>query len=194
MTPESPGAMIKAIIAGLEKGSGKKFSWWVKLAKKEGPAKHKALTDWLRKKYALKHYHAQWIAWGVLDPARLTAYDDPDKLVNDLYSGKKEHLRPVYDKLINAGRKLGDNVDVVVCKTYSSLRNRAQFAIINPRTQSAVDLELAMPPGTKASKRLEPWQGNNEKFTHRLRIKEAGEVDAQVKKCLEQACRYIAKK
>lgn len=188
----SPGEMIKAEIGKLETESGRKFADWVKLTKQQcSETGHTAIVKWLKSTQGIKHNQALWVAWGITDPARITAYDDGPALMNNLYSGKKEQLRPVYDKLQKEGLKLGKDVSEICCKTYSSLRNRAQFAIINPRTQSAVDLELAMPPGTKASGKLEAFKGNNEKFTHRIRIGNVQEVDKEVLAAMKIASDHV---
>jgi hypothetical protein len=185
--------MIKAVIRGLEESSGRKFDSWVKTAKSSGLRGHKALTDWLKQEHGLRHQQALFVAWGVTDPGRVTAYEDPDKLMRELYSGRKAHLRPVFEALRQAALKL-PGVDEVACKTYASYRNRAQFAIAAPRTQKFLDLELAMPPGTKATKRLEPFSGSNEKFTHRIRLAKAKEVDKEVLKALQLASEHIGGK
>ncbi len=187
----SPGEMIKAQIRLLEEQTGKPLEHWVKAAKKAGLSKHREIVDWMKREHGAKHSQALWVGWGVTDPGRVTAYDDPDKLMNELYSGKKAQLRPVYDRLKKEGMKLGKDVSEICCKTYSSLRNRAQFAIINPRTQSAVDLELAMPPGTKAKGRLEAFKGNNEKFTHRIRVSDVKEIDSDVLAAMKAASEHV---
>ena len=57
-----------------------------------------------------------------------------------------------------------------------------------------LDLELAMPPGAKATKRMETYKGNNEKFTHRIRLAAAKDVDKDVKAALKVASDYIRTK
>lgn len=79
-------------------------------------------------------------------------------MVDELYVGKKAGLRPVYDKLIAEGQKMGKDVALVICKTYSSLRSKSLYAPVgNPR------------------------------FTHRIRIKDVSEVDAEVLTALQSA-------
>jgi hypothetical protein len=189
--PISPGEMIKSQIRMLEEQTGKPLEHWVKAAKKAGLSRHKEIVDWMKSEHGAKHNQALWVGWGVTDPDRITAYDDAAGLMDELYSGKKLHLRPVYDKLQAEGLKLGRDVSEVCCKTYSSLRNRAQFAILNPRTQSSVDLELAMPPGTKASGKLEAFKGMNDKYTHRIRVGNVREIDREVLAAMKAASDYV---
>lgn len=189
--PNSPRDMLKIMMEKIVPKTGKTFPQWVEVARASGIDRHKALTDHMKKTHGLNHNEAQWVAWGVTDPTRVDQYDRPTDLVEDLYSGKKAHLRPIHDSLIDQGTALAGDVDVVVCKTYSSLRNRAQFAVINPRTQKAVDLELALPPGTEAAGRLETFKSNNPKLTHRIRIKDAGEIDGEVMAALGKAAEHV---
>ncbi len=114
-------------------------------------------------------------------------------MLAQLYSGKKEHLRGAYEEVKREAMKLR-GVEEVVCKTYTSFRNRAQFAIAAPKTQKFLDLELAMPPGTKGGGRLEPIKSSNEKFTHRIRLETAKDVDKDVKAALKQAAAHVAGK
>ena len=189
--PDSPGEMIKSQIRMLEEQSGKPLEYWVKAAKKAGLSKHKEIVDWMKSEHGVKHNQALWVGWGVTDPDRITAYDDGDKLMDELYSGKKEALRPIYDRLKKEGMKLGKDVREICCKTYSSLHTKHQFAIINPRTQSAVDLELAMPPGTKEAGRLEAIKNSNPKFTHRIRVSSVKEIDRELISALKSASEHV---
>lgn len=190
--PMTPQDMLKKMIDNIEGQTGKTFEQWIDVAGKSGIDKHKALTDHMKRAHGLNHNHAQWIAWGVTDPGRVEQYDRPDDLVAELYSGKKEHLRPIYDRLMEVGAGIGD-VGTNVCKTYTSLAARRQFAMINPRTLKAVDLELAMPEGFAATGRLETYKSSNPNFTHRIRIQDSSEIDDEVLAALKAAYEPVAK-
>lgn len=187
---KSPHEMFQAMKANIEERTGNDLDHWVRLAEKSGIMKFKALTDHMKAKHGLTHGYAQLVAWAVIDPARLQADNHDESMVDDLYTGAKAALRPIYDRLIADGRSMGDDVDLVICKTYSSLRSKSQYAMVVPRTKSAVDLELAMPPGTEAAGRLEKTRNSNPKITHRIRINDVSEIDAEVigalKRALEQ--------
>lgn len=184
---KTPQEMLKIMIGAIEGKTGKTFKQWVAVAKKTGIDKHKALTEHMKKEHGLDHNQAQWIAWSVTDPGRIEQYDKPKDLIADLYSGKKAALRPIYDKLFEVGTKLDTKIGSNVCKTYTSLSGKTQFAIINPRTQKSVDLELALPPGIKGAGRLETFKSSNPKFTHRIRISDVTEIDAEVLGVMKKA-------
>ncbi len=185
--------MLTKMQEKLNARTGKDLKTWIKIAQKTGIDKHKALTQHLKTEHELNHNEAQWIAWGVVDPDRLSAYDRPDDLVDALYSGKKEHLRPIYDALLKAALAAGKDSKSTVCKTYTSVKTRAQFCMINPKTQSGVDLELALPPDTKTGSGLQPLKSSNPRFTHYLRLTDKKGVDATVKKWLKKAADHVSR-
>lgn len=186
-SPKSPHEMFQVMKANIVEKTGKPLEAWTGLAKKSGITKFKALTDHMKAEFGVSHGYAQLIAWSVLDPARLEAGNKDQGMVDDLYTGDRGALRPIHDRLLGDGTALGSDVDTVICKTYTSLRSRSQFAIVVPRTKSAVDLELAMPPGTKTSDRLQPFKSSNPRFTHRIRINDTGEIDSEVTAALTTA-------
>lgn len=187
----SPREMMQRMMEKLPSATGRTFEDWVGLARGSGISKHKALTVWLKTEHGLNHNQAQWIAWGVTDPSRVDQYERPADLVDELYSGKKAALRPTYDALLAAGQGTGEDARVEICKTYSSVANRVQFAIINPRTIKQVDLELVLPEGTPETARLQRWAGGNPRFTHRFRIASPDEVDDEVRAALVRAAAFV---
>lgn len=189
--PRTPGEMIKVMVAKLEPRTGRSFEGWVEVARGSGIATHKALTEWL-KGQGLNHNEAQWVAWGVTDPARLGAYEKPDELENELYSGKKAPLRPVYDRLMQVGKALGPDVTSFVCKTYTSLSVGTQFVVFAPRTNAAVDVELVLPPGWPGEG-VEPFKSANPKFTHRIRVSSPERIDARVVDAMRAAMAHVRK-
>ncbi|MCB9686378.1 MAG: DUF4287 domain-containing protein [Alphaproteobacteria bacterium] len=170
--------MLQKMRDGVAARTGHDFDHWVGVARASGIIGHKALTDHLKTTHALNHNEAQWAAWAVLDPGRLTAYDAPADLVDELYAGKKAGLRPVYDALMAAGTAL-PGVKSTVCKTYTSLSGATQFAILAPRTNKSVDLELILPEDA-SHPALETFKSSNPKFTRRVRISDAAQVDEAV--------------
>lgn len=185
--PKSPHEMFRTMKGNIEEKTGRSFEAWVGLARKSGITTFKALTDHMKTEHGMTHGYAQLVSWGVIDPARLEAGNEDVGMVDELYSGKKADLRPIYDKLISVGRELGSDVEQVICKTYTSLRAKSQFAIVAPRTNGAVDLELALPPGITESDRLQPFKSSYPKFTHRIRITDERDVDDEVKAVLSAA-------
>ncbi len=179
--------MFQAMRANFEERTGKRFDEWVAIAKDSGITGFKLLLEHMKNEHGLTHGYAQMVAWGVTDPARLEADNHDESLVEALYSGKKENLRPIYDKLMSVSTALGSGVDTVICKTYTSLRAKSQFAIFAPRTNAAVDIKLALPDQTATDGRIEQHKSSYQKFGHRIRISDPSEVDAEVVKAVKSA-------
>jgi predicted transport protein len=187
----TPLEMLQKMIAKLPQQTGRTFEQWVEVARATDITTHKALTAYLKSEYGLNHNQAQWIAWGVTDPGRVEQYERPADLVSDLYSGGKASLRPIYEALLAEALATGDDARAEVCKTYSSVANRAQFAIINPRTQKLVDLELALPADSAETERLKAYNTSNPRFTRRIRIGQLDEVDDEVRAAIAQAADFV---
>jgi len=183
MTPQQ---MLAQMIDKIEPRTGKSWDAWVEVARSAGIDTHRALTTHLKAEHGLNHNEAQWLAWEITDPGRLESYSKPKDLVADLYSGKKAGLRPLYDALLAAGLGVADDVRPNVCKTYTSLATGRQFAMINPRTQRAVDLDLSLPDGVR-SDRLVAQKSSNPNFSQKVRLTEVSEVDDELLRLLGAA-------
>lgn len=185
--PLTPQDMLQRMLEKLPEKTGKDYAAWVEVARGSGIGSHKALTAWLKEQHGLNHNDAQWIAWGVTDPGRIEQYDRPKDMVDELYSGKKAHLRPVHDALLAAALAAGDGVGTNVCKTYTSVSRGVQFAIVVPRNNSTVDLELPLPP----QGRREAFKSSNPRFASRFRVASVEEVDDEIRAALRLAWQSV---
>jgi Domain of unknown function (DUF5655)/Domain of unknown function (DUF4287) len=184
--PRTPADMLQIMMAKLEPRTGRTFAQWVELATGLGISGHRALTEALKADHDLNHNEAQWVAWGVVDPGRVTAYDRPADLVADLYSGKRAALRPLYEALMVAGEAIDPDVSHMVCKTYTSLSRRVQFAVFVPRNQTSIDVELAL-PAQEAGGRAQAFKSTNPRFGIRIRLAAGDPVDNDVLSWLRRA-------
>ena len=107
-------------------------------------------------------------------------------MIDAQYSGAKSDLRPIYDALIKAVSKLGDDVEVAPKKTYVSLRRNKQFAIVQPSTKTRVDVGINL-KNVKPTPRMEASGSFNAMVSHRVRIEGIKDIDAELKKWLKQA-------
>lgn len=105
-----------------------------------------------------------------------------------MYSRKKAALRPIYDRLLDLGVKLGKDVKACPCKTIVPLYRQHVFAEIKPTTQTRIDLGLALGK-TKVPKRLIDTGGlaKKDRITHRVPISSVAEIDDEVKRWLKAA-------
>jgi predicted transport protein len=185
--PKSPGEMIAAVKANMSEKTGKTFEQWVEIAKAKGPSTAKECYAWLKKTYGVPHLSAQIIADKVGGHDRYSAYENPEALVDAMYAGPKEGLRPIYEQLVGLARKLGKDVKVTPCKTYVALRRKRQFGIVKPTTKTRVDLGLTL-SDVQPRGRLEAASNvGSERISHVIKIESAKEIDAEVKQWLKQA-------
>lgn len=102
------------------------------------------------------------------------------------YAGEKAALRPIYDRLIAEMGKFGKDVEVAPKKAYVSLRRAKQFAILQPSTNTRLDVGVNL-KGVPPKGRLEAAGSFNSMVSHRVRLERAGDVDRELLGWLRQA-------
>jgi predicted transport protein len=184
--PKSPKEMGEAIARNLPEKTGKTFDQWVAIARKAGLANRKERVAWLKSEHQLGSVTAMFIAAEAEGRSIVAEYSDEGALLDAMYAGDRAALRPLYDELANAAKKLGRDVDLTVCKTYVGIRRRKQFAMVKP-WKSRVDLGLVL-KGVKAAGHLGvAGPIGSERMTHRVQISANKEIDGDVKNWLRQA-------
>jgi Domain of unknown function (DUF5655)/Domain of unknown function (DUF4287) len=191
-----PGVlMMQKWIAELKEKSGRSLEEWLALVKKEGPKDEKARREWLKTKHKLGTNSAWWIAERA--EGKNPEDSDPEQYlrtavqyVEEQYAGPREALRPLYDVLLEMGKRLGEDVKACPCKTIVPLYRNHVFAQIKPATNSRIDLGFALAHYKgKLPKRVIDTGGlaKKDRITHRMEIKSADDIDAEVKKWLKTA-------
>lgn len=167
---------VATMTANLQENTGKSLGEWAALARATGIGKHGALVTMLKSEHGIGHGYANLIATEALKAA-----DAPegDGLVSAQYAGAKSALRPIYDALIAAIGKFGDDVELAPKKAYVSLRRHKQFALIQPSTPTRVDVGLNL-KGIAPTERLEASGTFNTMVSHRVRLGTLVEVDAEL--------------
>lgn len=181
---KSPEEMAAAMVANMPEKTGKSLDAWLKLVKKQKLAKHGEIVKWLKGEHGMTHGFANLVAHTHLNPPGDAS--GGDDLVATQYAGKKEALRPIYDKLAKAVAKFGADVELAPKKAYVSLRRNKQFGLIQPSTATRVDVGLQL-KGVPAKGRLEASGSFNAMVSHRVRVESAKDVDAELVGWLKQA-------
>lgn len=129
-----------------------------------------------------------WV-WGTVMPTWLCSSDlksdgqsavegqTPEQVLDGLYTGPKEKLRPIHDKLLAAIRKLGD-FEEAPKKTYVSYRCKKQFAMIGPATNTRVEVGLNVKDLVVTDRLLEQPAGRMCNYI--VKLTEANEVNAEL--------------
>ena len=190
-----PGVlMTHKWVAELKQKTGRSLEEWLKFIKKEGPPTEVARRDWLKQQYGLGTNHAGWLAAQSVGKREETG--DPnaylraaDKYVDEMFAGKKEHLRPLYDALLKLGLSMGKDTKACPCQTIVPLYRNHVFAQIKPTTQTRIDFGLALGDIKKTSRRLIDTGGfaTKDRITHRFEITSLKDIDDEVNRWLRIA-------
>ena len=194
-TPYSvhPGVlMVQNWVATLKQKSGRSLDEWLTLIRKSGPPTEKERREWLKKEYGLGTNTAWWLAEraeGKGEDGDPDAYlEQANQYVEEMYSGSKAGLRPMYDALLKLGLGIGKDAKACPCKTIVPLYRNHVFAQIKPTTRTRIDLGFAL-GARKAEGRLIDTGGyaKKDRITHRIPISSLNEIDAEVKQWLHTA-------
>lgn len=191
-----PGvAMMQKWIAELKEKTGRSLDEWLALVKKSGPPTEKECRDWLKREHGLGTNTAWWVAEraegkGTWDEDPESYLQAAESYVEAMFTGSKAGLRPIYDRLLQLGLKLGKDVKACPCKTIVPFYRSHVFAEIKPSTQTRIDLGFALGKHKgKLPKRLIDTGGlaKKDRITHRIPIASLEEIDDEVKRWLQVA-------
>jgi len=177
----------------LQQKTGRSLEEWLKSIKKEGPPSEQERRDWLKTKQGLGTNTAWWLA--ARSVGKGEELGDPDHYlraaeayVEEMFSSKKEHLRPIYNALLKLGLAVGKDAKACPCQTIVPLYRNHVFAQIKPTTQTRIDFGLAL-GDMKTPKRLIDTGGfaKKDRITHRFEITSLKDIDDEVKRWLKVA-------
>jgi hypothetical protein len=181
---KTPEEMAATMINNLEVKTGKPLADWIKIVQASGLEKHGQVVKMLKGDHGVTHGFANLIAHKSKDAGQASA-EKPD-LVSAQYAGAKEHLRPIYDALIEVIQSFGDDVELAPKKSYVSLRRNKQFGLIQPSTKTRVDVGINL-KGKDTTDRLEASGSFNAMVSHRVRLSEPSDVNTELAGWLREA-------
>lgn len=175
--PSSPAEMELVIVKAIKETTGKDYKAWYKIMQKDGPEKYREQIKWLKEEKGLKHSHASILASIFKNEGELV-YGDPEKLIQEQYSGKCAGMRPVFDELNKTMQSHFADANLHVCKGYVSYVAKTQFATIHP-DKDQVKLGLAFRDHPADSDLLHPCKvkNANDKITHYVSVKESADIN-----------------
>ena len=168
-------------IANIEKKTGKSLAQLRAAIAGCGKAKHGEIRAWLMETYGLGHGDANTLTHVARESdgesAAKATGASTDDVLREIYSGKKEHLRPIHERLMAAIAGFGE-FEVAPKKGYVSLRRKRQFAMLGPKTNDRFELGLNIKGEVKdpRAKALPP--GGMCQYV--VPLASAGEVDAKL--------------
>lgn len=177
-------AATQTMIDNLHKNTGKTLDDWIKLVTKSGHEKHGAIVKWLKEEHGMTHGFANLVAHKAKGSDAGSAANTDD-LITKQYKGK-EHLKPIYDKLLKEIQAFGKDVEVAPKNTYVSMRRLKQFAILNPATKTRFEIGINL-KGHAPEGKLETMGSANAMCSHKINLTDIKEIDKEVIKWLRTA-------
>jgi hypothetical protein len=190
-----PGiAMVRNWIDTLKAKTGRDLDEWTALIKSKGPKDTKSRREWLKTEHKLGTNSAAWLVDHAEGKDDLEEGDPKvyvaraAEYVDALFSGSKAGLRPIYDKLYDLARSIGDDIKISPGKTIVPVYRNHVIAQIKPSTRTRIDFGLAL-KDTPAKGRLIDTGGlaKKDRITHRIEVTSVDDIDAFVEKWLRKA-------
>ena len=171
---------IQTQIRNIEQSTGRSMADWVALVSGSGKTRHGEVLAWLKAEHGLSHGNANRVA---LTALRGPAAPEGDKLIDTIYAGPKAALRPLHDQVVAFVQGFGADVELAPKQAYVALRRTKQFGTVGPASGGRLEIGLNL-KGVAPGGRLEPTTGM---CTHRVRISDPSELDAEVVGWLREA-------
>jgi hypothetical protein len=173
---------LKTQVRNIEARYGRSMADWTEVVRQSGRSRHGEILALLKTEHRMSHGDANRVALVTRDAIAGSppAAGDPTEA---LYAGRAAALRQIHDRLLATINGFGGDIEVAPKRGYLSLRRARQFAMIQPSTRWVeVGLILkASPVGGRLEK------NPNAMFTHRVRLSDAGQVDAELTGWLREA-------
>jgi hypothetical protein len=184
---KSPKEMHEGIVNHLPKNTGKTLDQWMELVKKKGPEDRKEQVEWLKVKCNLDNVQAKTIVKMMHEG--LADYDEDD-LMKQHFNNDKVYQKPIFEKMIAFIKKFG-KLSISVNKTYLSLRNNQQFALVKTSKDGLI---IGVPgAAVKSAKSKEFIPAKNlgsDKITHKIVMNDVTDVNDDVVKVLKASYDY----
>ncbi|MGV8815769.1 MAG: DUF4287 domain-containing protein [Gelidibacter sp.] len=166
----------QTMIENLYKNTGKSLEQWVEIVTKENFEKHGEIIKFLKEQHDFTHGFANLVAHKSRASDAGSA-ENTDDLITAQYLGK-EHLIPIYDKLISEIVSFGNDIEIAPKNAYVSLRRNKQFATIGPATKTRFEIGINL-KGQEPSDRLEA-EKPNAMCSHKIKIANINDIDSEV--------------
>ena len=183
MVKQTPAAAKATMIANLPERTGKSLDDWFALLDKSFLDKHGEILKLLKADHCVTHGFANLIAHEFRNRAAGNKLPD---LVAGQYAGAKAGLKPIYDAVVALVTRFGGDVEIAPKKAYVSLRSKKQFALVQPSTRTRVDVGINL-GDSPTTERLEASGSFNAMVSHRVRLTDVGDVDAELGNWLRTA-------
>ena len=175
--------------------TGRSLEAWTDFVQRNGPKSDSERRTWLAEEHDLRGTMLLMI---VDYAAGRRQTIDPDAylkaapgFIDSLYSGLKEPLRPIHDRIVEMVKGLGHDIRVCPRTRTVPIYRKHLIAEIRPSSHMRVNLNLALrDAGARVSRRLnETGVATRSRITHCFEIHSLREVDDEVEDWLDIAYR-----
>ena len=178
-----PQKALATQLANIEKRTGKSLAELKALVRGSGLAKHGQIRDMLKETLGLGHGDANTLTHVALAPDE-DAPASSDQVLDEIYTGPKQALRPIHDRVME--RVLGFGAfEIAPKKTYLSLRRKKQFAMVGPATNTRIEVGLNLKDAAATARLIEMPAKSMCKF--KVKLDDVAQVDAELIGWLRQA-------
>ena len=171
---------LQTMIDNMPEKTGKSLDEWKVILKEKSFSKHSEGVKFLKSEYSVTHGFANTIVSLSKEENNV-----PEDLVASQYKGK-ETLKPIYDDLISYVSSLGNDVTITPKKGSVSVIRKRQFVLIKPATKTRIDLGFKL-KDKPTTERLENSGPFGTMCTHRVRLSNVSEIDAELKEWIKEA-------
>ncbi len=175
---------MEAYLATVKAKTGKTPADFKLLAQEKGLTARADIMAWLKADFELGHGHANAITHMMLnaDAPKVTR----NAALDAHFSGTKSDWRPVFDDLIDQIHAFGADITLGSGKTYINLlRKGKKFGIVQV-TAKRLDIGIKL-KGAPFDEKFEESGSWNEMVTHRVKVDDPDQIDADVVAWLRQA-------
>ncbi len=175
---------FQAYLDTIKAKTGKTPDDFAKLAAKKGLTKRAEIMAWLKADFGLGHGHANVIAHHLANAGAPPV--SADVRLDKHFAGKKAAWRKPYETLLTKLGRLGQEFRVAPTNSYISLlRGDSKFGLLAV-TADRLDVGLKL-KGLPPAGRLEAAGDWNAMVTHRVRVTDPQQLDAELLAWLKQA-------
>lgn len=175
---------LTTMLHNVEAKTGKTLADFARVIEKSGLTKHGELRALLMEKFGLGHGQANMVVHMALasdgQSAAASKGLSSTAVLDEIYAGKAD-LRPIHDRILAVLAELGP-FEAAPKKGYLSYRRKKQFAMVGPKTKTALEVGLSA-KHLAADPRLKEMPPNS-MCRYTTRLSALSEVDAKVRRWL----------
>lgn len=179
---------LETQLKNIQTRTGKTLDQLYEIIRKSDLAKHGQIRDMLKSELGMGHGDANTLTHLYLQSGGKSSVEATetslDDVIDEIYAGPKESLRPIHEKLMTEINKFGP-FEIAPKKGYISLRRKKQFAMIGPVTKTRVEVGLNMKGAEATSRLIELPPGKM--CQYKVNVTDSKEVDKELISWVRQA-------